>query len=84
MSLVRSSSRPPAGSPDDERTGDIERVLEGLSTDARVALLLSSEGFAGEAIATAIGRSSAATQTLLGLARARVRVRRELFADELR
>lgn len=74
---------PLAGGPE-ERATDMERVLVGLSTDARVALLLSSEGFAGEEIATAIGRSTSATRTLLGLARARVRVRRALFADEAR
>lgn len=73
-----------AGIPPGERTTELDRVLEGLSTDARVALLLSSEGFAGEEIATAIGRSTAATRTLLGLARSRVRVRRELFAQETR
>lgn len=73
-----------AGVPGQERTTEMERVLEGLSADARLALLLSSEGFAGEEIATAIGRSSAATRTLLSLARARVRVRRELFAEEAR
>ena len=67
-----------------ERTTEMERVLEGLSPDARLALLLSGEGFTGEEIAVAIGRSAAATRTLLGLARARVRVRRELFAEEAR
>jgi len=59
---------------------DIEQALGGLSVDARVALLLSSEGFTGGEIATAIGRSAPATRTLLFLARSRVRVRRELFA----
>jgi RNA polymerase sigma-70 factor (ECF subfamily) len=59
---------------------DIEQALDGLSVDARVALLLSSEGFTGEEIAAAIGRSAPATRTLLYLGRSRVRVRRELFA----
>lgn len=63
---------------------EMERVLEGLSPDARLALLLSGEGFAGDEIAVAIDRSAAATRTLLGLARARVRVRRQLFADDSR
>ena len=67
-----------------ERTAEMERVLSGLSPDARLALLLSSEGFAGEEIAAAIGRSSAATRTLLSRARTRVRTRRELFAEEAR
>lgn len=61
---------------------EMERVLGGLSAEARLALLLSSEGFAGEEIAETIGRSAAATRTLLSRARARVRVRRELFAEE--
>ena len=65
-----------------ERSTDIERALEGLSVDARVGLLLSGEGFSGDDIAAAIGQSAAATRTLLCLARARVRVRRELFAAE--
>jgi RNA polymerase sigma-70 factor, ECF subfamily len=59
---------------------EMERVLEGLSIDARLALLLSGEGFSGEEIAATIGRSAAATRTLLSRARARVRIRRELFA----
>jgi len=61
---------------------DIQRALEGLSVDARVALLLSAEGFTGHDIATAIGRPASATKTLVCLARARVRVRRRLFAAE--
>jgi DNA-directed RNA polymerase specialized sigma24 family protein len=65
-----------------ERSTDIERALDGLSVDARVALLLSAEGFTGKEIAAAIGRPASATRTLLTLARARVRVRRDLFAAE--
>jgi DNA-directed RNA polymerase specialized sigma24 family protein len=63
---------------------DLDRALEGLSVDARMALLLSGEGFTGDEIAAAIGRSATATRALLSLARARVRVRRELFAAERR
>jgi DNA-directed RNA polymerase specialized sigma24 family protein len=65
-----------------ERSTDIVRALDGLSVDARVALLLSAEGFTGDEIAAAIIRPASATRTLLCLARARVRVRRELFAAE--
>lgn len=61
---------------------EMERVLEGLSIDARLALLLAGEGFSGEEIAATIGRSVAATRTLLSRARARVRIRRELFAEQ--
>jgi RNA polymerase sigma factor (sigma-70 family) len=67
-----------------ERSTDIERALEGLSVDARVALLLSAEGFTGEEIAAAIARPASTTRTLLSLARGRVRVRRALFAAEAR
>jgi RNA polymerase sigma factor (sigma-70 family) len=75
---------PEAGVVRREGVAEMERVMEGLSPDARLALLLSGEGFAGEEIAATIGRSAAATRTLLSRARARVRVRRELFAEEAR
>ncbi len=74
------SPEAPASSPDPP--SDLDRALDGLSVDARVALLLSGEGFTGDEIATAIGRSPAATRALLSVARARVRVRRVLFAAE--
>ena len=54
----------------------LDAALATLPTDARTALLLSADGFSGEEIAAAIGRSHAATRTLLS--RARVRVRLEL------
>lgn len=73
---------PKAGVPSRERAAEMERVLEGLSLDARLALLLSGAGFAGDEIAAAIDRTSAATRTILGRARARVRIRRDLFAGE--
>lgn len=72
----------PGSGPPAERRADIERALDGLSIDARVALLLSAAGFRGEEIAAAIVRPASATRTLLCLARGRVRVRRELFAAE--
>jgi RNA polymerase sigma-70 factor (ECF subfamily) len=75
---------PESGALGRERATEMERVLEGLSADARLALLLSGQGFAGEEIAAAIGRSAAATRILLCRARARVRIRRELFAEEAR
>ncbi len=61
-----------------ERTSSIEEVLATLPVEARTALLLAAEGFRGEEIATLIGRSHAATRTLLS--RTRVRVRLELEA----
>jgi RNA polymerase sigma factor (sigma-70 family) len=75
---------PEAGVVGREGVAEMERVLEGLSADARLALLLSAEGFGGEDIAATIGRSVAATRTLLSRARARVRIRRELFAEQAR
>ena len=77
---IAPSPEAPATSPD--RPSDLDRALDGLSVDARVALLLSGEGFTGNEIAATIGRSATATRSLLSLARARVRVRRELFAAE--
>jgi RNA polymerase sigma-70 factor, ECF subfamily len=78
----RIASSPEAHTPSPDPPSDLERALDGLSVDARVALLLSGEGFTGNEIAAAIGRSATATRALLCLARARVRVRRELFAAE--
>lgn len=47
--------------------------LADLDPGARAALLLASEGFSGTEVATAIGRSEAATRTLLCRTRLRVR-----------
>lgn len=52
----------------------LDAALAVLPTDARTALLLSADGFSGEEIAAAIGRSHAATRTLLTRARVRVRL----------
>ena len=52
-------------------------VLADLGPDARAALLFASEGFTGAEIAAAIGRSEAATRTLLCRTRVRVRSRLE-------
>ena len=65
-----------------ERTGTIERALGRLPADARLAMLLSSQGFHGEEIAAAIGRSHAATRTLL--TRARIQLRQDLAGEDLR
>jgi RNA polymerase sigma-70 factor, ECF subfamily len=59
-----------------ERILALEAALGRLPSDARAALLLSANGFSGEEIAAAIGRSHAATRTLLS--RTRVRMRLEL------
>ena len=55
-------------------------ILADLDPGARAALLLSAEGFSGAEIAAAIGRSEAATRTLL--CRTRIRVRSRLESAE--
>jgi RNA polymerase sigma factor (sigma-70 family) len=64
-----------------ERGSDLEAVLGRLPADARAALLLSAEGFTGEEIAAAIGRTHGATRSLL--TRTRVVVRLELEQLEI-
>jgi RNA polymerase sigma-70 factor (ECF subfamily) len=61
---------------DREWVVSMDAALATLPHDARTALLLSANGFSGQEIATTIGRSNAATRTLLS--RSRVRVRLEL------
>ena len=73
-----------AGAPSRDRAAEMERVFEGLSAQARLALLLSAEGFTGDEIAGAMARSGEATRALLSRARTRVRIRRELFGGEAR
>ena len=65
-----------------ERNETLERALNDLPADARVALLLSAHGFRGEEIAESIGRSHGATRSML--LRARLRVRDELLAEDVR
>lgn len=60
---------------DMERRSTLEAVLAELSTDARTALLLAAQGFRGDEVAAAIGRSEAATRTLMCRARGRLRER---------
>lgn len=57
-----------------EGRSELENALTALSSDARTALLLSSEGFNGTEIAAAIGRSHGATRSLLTRARVIVRI----------
>lgn len=59
-----------------EAFDELDEKLGHLAADARVALLLSADGFSGREIAAAIGRSEAATRTLM--CRARLRLRHEL------
>lgn len=63
-----------------ERCSELEALLDTLPADARTALLLSGQGFSGIEIAAAIGRSHAATRTLL--TRTRINLRLALEARE--
>jgi RNA polymerase sigma-70 factor (ECF subfamily) len=61
-----------------ESSTDLAAALGHLAPAARSALLLASEGFSGAEIAAAIGRSDAATRTLM--CRARLQLRTELLS----
>ena len=63
-----------------ERRGDLDRALGRLGADARAALLLAAQGFDGATIALMIGRTEAATRTLM--CRSRMRLREELREDQ--
>jgi RNA polymerase sigma-70 factor (ECF subfamily) len=63
-----------------EGASALDEALAVLSAEARTALQLSADGFNGEEIAAAIGRSNGATRTLLS--RSRVKVRLELERRE--
>jgi len=64
-----------------EGRSELVGILADLAPDARAALLLSAEGFSGPEIAAAIGRSEAATRTLL--CRTRLRIRQRLAPAEI-
>ena len=81
QSLGEDVESPEAGVLARERTFAIDTVLATLSTEARTALMLSADGFSGEEIAAAIGRSHGATRTLLSRTRVRVRLQLEQRGD---
>src|SRR5688572_9708304 len=58
-----------------EHSKELEAAVAFLPPDARVAILLSGQGFSGAEIASAIGRTEAATRTLLCRSRTQVRAR---------
>ncbi|MEO6206850.1 MAG: RNA polymerase sigma factor [Candidatus Limnocylindrales bacterium] len=60
---------------DQERASELDHALAELPVDARTALLMAASGFAGQEIATAIGRTESATRTLLSRARLGLRDR---------
>jgi RNA polymerase sigma factor (sigma-70 family) len=76
-STMPSENLPEAGYLQREGRTALVGVLADLDPGARAALLLASEGFSGAEIASAIGRSEAATRTLLCRTRMRVRGRLE-------
>lgn len=53
---------------------ELHGVIDGLPSDARTALLLSSDGFSGDEIAAAIGRTNGATRALLTRTRIALRI----------
>jgi RNA polymerase sigma factor (sigma-70 family) len=57
----------------EETRRDLERAIGQLEPDARTTLMLAARGFSGPEIAAQIGRSQAATRTLLCRARMQVR-----------
>lgn len=78
--VTRSDDPPEASLLAREGRSELVAVLEDLGSDARTALLLSAEGFSGAEIAAAIGRTEAATRTLL--CRTRLSVRHRLAGTE--
>ncbi len=65
---------------DQERRDDLDDALGELGADARAALLMAADGFRGDEIATAIGRSALATRSLM--CRARLQLRERLGSRE--
>jgi RNA polymerase sigma factor (sigma-70 family) len=72
-----SDDPPEAGLLAREARGELIAAMAGLRPEARIALLLASEGFNGVEIAACIGRSETATRTLMCRARRTLRERLE-------
>lgn len=64
-----------------ERRSALDDALRTIPVDARTALLMSAQGFGGEEIAAAIGRSHLATRALMSRARVRLRGQLEQEAE---
>lgn len=80
-------NRDAAPSPEDdfvrrERGAALHRALAALPTDARIALLLATNGHSGQEVAALMGRSEGATRTLLWRARRELRERMGTEATE--
>lgn len=65
-----------------ETTDALEAALATMPHDASVALLLAAQGFTGREIGVAIGRSEAATRTMLCRARLQLRQRLDPPRDD--
>lgn len=65
-----------------ETSDALEAALATMPHDASVALLLAAQGFSGREVAVAIGRSEAATRTMLCRARLQLRQRLEAPGDD--
>jgi RNA polymerase sigma-70 factor, ECF subfamily len=72
--VSRTSGSPESDFLEREHASSLDTALGTIATEARTALLMSADGFTGEEIALVIGRSHAATRTLLSRARVRLRV----------
>ena len=78
---LRGAASPESSAISREWSSEIADALGTLSEESRTALLLAAQGFVGREIADAIGRSEAATRTLM--CRARQQMRREIERREV-
>ena len=78
---VRGVASPESAAINREWSSEVGAALATLSEEARTALLLAAEGFGGREIADAIGRTEAATRTLM--CRARQQMRGEIERREV-
>ena len=75
------SASPETSAINREWSSEVADALGTLPEESRTALLLAAQGFVGREIADAIGRSEAATRTLM--CRARQQMRREIECREV-
>jgi RNA polymerase sigma factor (sigma-70 family) len=77
LRVARSSHDAPPAEIEILRREENAALLEGLArlpADARAALLMAAQGFSGREIAEALGRSEAATRTMMFRAREKLRI----------
>ena len=78
---LASAASPEASAIRREWSSEVADALGTLSEESRTALLLAAQGFVGREISDAIGRTEAATRTLM--CRARQQMRREIERREV-